>query len=80
MGRDGVLLCFFFGCGGGDEGVVLLQILLRQSNDSYFINYYRYYSLYGHVDTMAREVHRGAASVEGVEATLWHVSYVIKGV
>ncbi|KAK4264160.1 hypothetical protein QN277_029483 [Acacia crassicarpa] len=35
--------------------------------------YVLYYSLYGHVDTMAREVHRGAASVEGVEATLWRV-------
>ncbi|KAI9075224.1 hypothetical protein K1719_042833 [Acacia pycnantha] len=35
--------------------------------------YILYYSLYGHVDTMAREVHRGAASVEGVEATLWRV-------
>ncbi|XP_061347161.1 probable NAD(P)H dehydrogenase (quinone) FQR1-like 3 isoform X1 [Gastrolobium bilobum] len=35
--------------------------------------YIVYYSLYGHVDTMAREVHRGAASVDGVEATLWRV-------
>ncbi|XP_057442284.1 probable NAD(P)H dehydrogenase (quinone) FQR1-like 3 [Lotus japonicus] len=35
--------------------------------------YIVYYSLYGHVDTMAREVHRGAAAVEGVEATLWQV-------
>ncbi|XP_054825065.1 probable NAD(P)H dehydrogenase (quinone) FQR1-like 3 isoform X1 [Prosopis cineraria] len=35
--------------------------------------YVVYYSLYGHVDTMAREVHKGAASVEGVEATLWRV-------
>ncbi|KAF7827462.1 putative NAD(P)H dehydrogenase (quinone) FQR1-like 3 [Senna tora] len=35
--------------------------------------YVVYYSLYGHVDTMAREVHRGAATVEGVEATLWRV-------
>ncbi|CAM8997917.1 unnamed protein product [Rhodiola kirilowii] len=32
-----------------------------------------FYSLYGHVETMAREVHRGANSVEGVEATLWQV-------
>lgn len=39
------------------------------------INFHRYYSLYGHVDTMAREVHRGAATVEGVEATLWRVSF-----
>ncbi|XP_026438720.1 probable NAD(P)H dehydrogenase (quinone) FQR1-like 3 isoform X2 [Papaver somniferum] len=35
--------------------------------------YIVYYSLYGHVVTMAREVHRGASSVEGVEATLWQV-------
>ncbi|RYR46994.1 hypothetical protein Ahy_A07g032889 [Arachis hypogaea] len=32
-----------------------------------------YYSMYGHVDTMAREVLKGAAAVEGVEATLWRV-------
>ncbi|XP_010256587.1 PREDICTED: probable NAD(P)H dehydrogenase (quinone) FQR1-like 3 [Nelumbo nucifera] len=35
--------------------------------------YIVYYSLYGHVVTMAREVHRGANSIEGVEATLWQV-------
>ncbi|RZC78272.1 hypothetical protein C5167_002495 [Papaver somniferum] len=35
--------------------------------------YIVYYSLYGHVVTMAREVRRGASSVEGVEATLWQV-------
>lgn len=35
----------------------------------------RYYSLYGHVDTMAREVHKGAAAIEGVEATLWRVIF-----
>ncbi|XP_014503643.1 probable NAD(P)H dehydrogenase (quinone) FQR1-like 3 [Vigna radiata var. radiata] len=35
--------------------------------------YIVYYSLYGHVDTMAREVLRGASAVEGVEATLWRV-------
>ncbi|KAJ7964154.1 NAD(P)H dehydrogenase (Quinone) [Quillaja saponaria] len=35
--------------------------------------YIVYYSLYGHVETMAREVHRGANAVEGVEATLWKV-------
>lgn len=40
----------------------------------YHIDFHRYYSLYGHVDTMAREVHRGAAAVEGVDATLWRVS------
>ncbi|GAB2234003.1 hypothetical protein Drorol1_Dr00003238 [Drosera rotundifolia] len=32
-----------------------------------------YYSLYGHVETMAREVQRGATSVHGVEATLWQI-------
>ncbi|XP_077250113.1 putative NAD(P)H dehydrogenase (quinone) FQR1-like 3 isoform X2 [Tasmannia lanceolata] len=35
--------------------------------------YIIYYSLYGHVVTMAREIHRGANSVQGVEATLWQV-------
>ncbi|XP_077250114.1 putative NAD(P)H dehydrogenase (quinone) FQR1-like 3 isoform X3 [Tasmannia lanceolata] len=37
------------------------------------IFYPSYYSLYGHVVTMAREIHRGANSVQGVEATLWQV-------
>ncbi|XP_017983015.1 PREDICTED: probable NAD(P)H dehydrogenase (quinone) FQR1-like 3 isoform X1 [Theobroma cacao] len=35
--------------------------------------YIVYYSLYGHVETMAREVQRGANAVQGVEATLWQV-------
>lgn len=33
----------------------------------------RYYSLHGHVETMAREVQRGVNAVEGVEGTLWQV-------
>ncbi|KAK7300963.1 hypothetical protein RJT34_11816 [Clitoria ternatea] len=39
--------------------------------------YIVYYSLYGHVDTMARQVHRGAAAVEGVEAKLWRVPEIL---
>lgn len=35
--------------------------------------YVVYYSLYGHVETMAREIQRGVNSVKGVEATLWQV-------
>ncbi|KAK6145273.1 hypothetical protein DH2020_022093 [Rehmannia glutinosa] len=35
--------------------------------------YIVYYSLKGHVETMAREIQRGANSVPGVEATLWQV-------
>lgn len=35
--------------------------------------YIVYYSLHGHVEIMAREVQRGANTVEGVEATLWQV-------
>ncbi|KAF3636875.1 putative NAD(P)H dehydrogenase (quinone) FQR1-like 3 [Capsicum annuum] len=35
--------------------------------------YVVYYSLYGHVETMAREIQRGVNSVNGVEATLWQV-------
>ncbi|KAK3035432.1 hypothetical protein RJ639_032857, partial [Escallonia herrerae] len=35
--------------------------------------YIVYYSLYGHVEDMAREVQRGANAVEGVEASLWQV-------
>ncbi|KAK7368921.1 hypothetical protein VNO80_10954 [Phaseolus coccineus] len=35
--------------------------------------YIVYYSMYGHVETLAEEIKKGAASVEGVEATLWQV-------
>ncbi|GMH05376.1 hypothetical protein Nepgr_007216 [Nepenthes gracilis] len=35
--------------------------------------YIVYYSLYGHVEKLAKEIQKGAASVEGVEATLWQV-------
>ncbi|KAB2038329.1 hypothetical protein E1A91_D03G132800v1 [Gossypium mustelinum] len=35
--------------------------------------YVVYYSLYRHVEIMAREVQRGANSVQDVEATLWQV-------
>ncbi|XP_057953056.1 probable NAD(P)H dehydrogenase (quinone) FQR1-like 3 [Malania oleifera] len=35
--------------------------------------YVVYYSLYGHVEIMAREVFRGANTVQGVEVTLWQV-------
>ncbi|KAL1541085.1 NAD(P)H dehydrogenase (quinone) [Salvia divinorum] len=35
--------------------------------------YIVYYSLYGHVETMAREIQRGANTVADVEATLWRV-------
>ncbi|XP_044481854.1 probable NAD(P)H dehydrogenase (quinone) FQR1-like 3 isoform X2 [Mangifera indica] len=35
--------------------------------------YIVFYSLYGHVEAMAREVQRGANTVQGVEATLWQV-------
>ena len=33
----------------------------------------RYYSMYGHVEKLAEEIKKGAASVEGVEAKLWQV-------
>lgn len=35
--------------------------------------YIVYYSLYGHVENMAREIQRGANSVPHVQATLWQV-------
>uniref|UniRef100_A0A7N0RF54 NAD(P)H dehydrogenase (quinone) n=1 Tax=Kalanchoe fedtschenkoi TaxID=63787 RepID=A0A7N0RF54_KALFE len=35
--------------------------------------YIVYYSMYGHVGTLAEEIKKGADSVEGVEATLWQV-------
>jgi len=34
---------------------------------------FSYYSTYGHVEKLAREIEKGAASVEGVEAKLWQV-------
>eukprot|EP00262_Sarcandra_glabra_P009276 TRINITY_DN2339_c0_g1_i1.p1 TRINITY_DN2339_c0_g1~~TRINITY_DN2339_c0_g1_i1.p1 ORF type:complete len:229 (+),score=34.51 TRINITY_DN2339_c0_g1_i1:136-822(+) len=37
------------------------------------LNVNRYYSLHGHVVTMAREIQRGANSVQDVKATLWQV-------
>ncbi|XP_048135924.1 probable NAD(P)H dehydrogenase (quinone) FQR1-like 3 [Rhodamnia argentea] len=42
--------------------------------------YIVYYSLYGHVETMAREVQRGANTVQGVEATLWQVPETLSDV
>ncbi|KAK9059568.1 hypothetical protein SSX86_020272 [Deinandra increscens subsp. villosa] len=41
---------------------------------------YSYYSLHKHVEYMAREVHRGANSVEGIEATLWQVPETLPSV
>ncbi|KAK9674407.1 hypothetical protein RND81_12G230500 [Saponaria officinalis] len=35
--------------------------------------YIVYYSMYGHVQKLAEEIQKGAASVEGVEAKLWQV-------
>ncbi|PWA44658.1 flavodoxin-like quinone reductase 1 [Artemisia annua] len=35
--------------------------------------YIVYYSMYGHVEKLAEEIKKGAASVEGVEAKLWQV-------
>ncbi|KAG4960557.1 hypothetical protein JHK85_037990 [Glycine max] len=34
---------------------------------------FSYYSTYGHIEKLAREIEKGAASVEGVEAKLWQV-------
>ena len=30
--------------------------------------------MYGHVETLAEEIRKGAASVEGVETKLWQVT------
>ncbi|KAK4752874.1 hypothetical protein SAY87_021672 [Trapa incisa] len=35
--------------------------------------YIVFYSMYGHVERLAEEIQKGAASVEGVEAKLWQV-------
>lgn len=37
----------------------------------------RYYSMYGHVEKLAEEIQKGAESVEGVEAKLWQVSFLL---
>ncbi|KAK1434845.1 hypothetical protein QVD17_00599 [Tagetes erecta] len=42
--------------------------------------YIIYYSLHKHVEYMAREVQRGANSVEGIEATLWQVPETLPSV
>ncbi|KAK4763002.1 hypothetical protein SAY86_008770 [Trapa natans] len=42
--------------------------------------YIVYYSLHGHVETMAREVQRGANTVQAVEATLWQVPETLSDV
>lgn len=39
----------------------------------WFSPFGRYYSMYGHVEKLAEEITKGAASVEGVEAKLWQV-------
>jgi len=33
--------------------------------------------MYGHVEKLAQEIKKGAASVEGVEAKLWQVSLIL---
>ena len=40
---------------------------------------FSYYSMYGHVEKLAQEIKKGAASVEGVEVKLWQVliEYVV---
>ncbi|KAF3439564.1 hypothetical protein FNV43_RR17842 [Rhamnella rubrinervis] len=42
--------------------------------------YIVFYSLYGHVETMAREIQRGANAVQGVEASLWQVPETLSDV
>ncbi|KAM3204421.1 putative NAD(P)H dehydrogenase (quinone) FQR1-like 1 [Capsicum annuum] len=39
--------------------------------------YIVYYSMYGHVEKLAQEIKKGAASVEGVEAKLWQVPEIL---
>lgn len=54
-----------------------LLIMLISFLDVLFVDFVRYYSLYGHVEVMARQVQRGANSVDDVEATLWQVVFYI---
>ncbi|GAV91872.1 FMN_red domain-containing protein [Cephalotus follicularis] len=53
----------------GDLSQLLSKTMAMASTKVYVV----YYSLHGHVATMAREVHRGASAVQGIEATLWQV-------
>lgn len=39
--------------------------------------YIVFYSMYGHVEKLAEEIKKGAASVEGVEVTLWQVPEIL---
>ncbi|KAK7412242.1 hypothetical protein VNO78_03693 [Psophocarpus tetragonolobus] len=43
--------------------------LLQMATKVYIV----YYSMYGHVEKLAKEIEKGVASVEGVEAKLWQV-------
>lgn len=53
-----------------------MLLILRIVKEFYFL-YFRYYSLHGHVETMAREIQRGANTVADVEATIWRVIFFI---
>ena len=46
----------------------LFELILKIRNA-----YCSYYSMYGHVEKLAEEIKKGAASVEGVEAQLYQV-------
>ncbi|XP_078165849.1 NAD(P)H dehydrogenase (quinone) FQR1-like isoform X2 [Carex rostrata] len=39
--------------------------------------YIVYYSMYGHIEKLAKEIQRGASSVKGVEAKLWQVPEIL---
>jgi len=39
--------------------------------------YIVFYSMYGHVEKLAEEIKKGAASVEGVEVSLWQVPEIL---
>ncbi|KAF5742216.1 minor allergen Alt a 7-like [Tripterygium wilfordii] len=41
--------------------------------------YIVYYSMYGHVAKLAKEIEKGAASIEGVEAKIWQVPETLTG-
>ncbi|CAO2176544.1 unnamed protein product [Urochloa humidicola] len=41
--------------------------------------YIVYYSTYGHVATLAEEIKKGAASVDGVEVKLWQIPETLSG-
>lgn len=77
---------FSEGRSNGDQGVRCVSSSFKKSIVSLYqsdldrvpvVLFFSYYSMYGHVATLAQEVKAGAESVEGVEASIFQV-YLLK--